>query len=57
MAQVRPGKARPAVRAVRAVPTASFDQYLHDIQKLPMITDVNEERRLARLAQRYGISW
>jgi RNA polymerase primary sigma factor len=52
MAQVRPGKARPAVRAVRAVPTASFDQYLHDIQNLPMITDVNEERRLARLAQR-----
>ena len=51
MAQVRPGKARPAVRAVRAVPTASFDQYLHDIQKLPMITDINEERRLARLAQ------
>ena len=52
MAQVRPAKARPAARpAVRAVPTASFDQYLHDIQKLPMITDINEERRLARLAQ------
>ena len=50
MAQVRPRKARPAAPVVRTVPTASFDQYLHDIQKLPMITDVNEERRLARLA-------
>ncbi|MEO8226183.1 MAG: RNA polymerase sigma factor RpoD/SigA [Gemmatimonadota bacterium] len=48
MPQVRPGKARPAIRAT---PIGSFDQYLHDIQKLPMITDVNEERRLARLAQ------
>ena len=48
MAQVRSGKARPYVRSA---PTASFDQYLHDIQKLPMITDVAEERRLARLAQ------
>jgi RNA polymerase primary sigma factor len=52
MAQVRPGKARPAVRAVRAVPTASFDQYLHDIQKRPFITAVTEQRRLARLPQR-----
>jgi RNA polymerase primary sigma factor len=34
----------------RSSPSGSFDQYLHDIQKLPMITDQAEERRLARLA-------
>ena len=36
----------------RAPPATAFDQYLHDIQKLPLITDPAEERRLARLAQR-----
>jgi RNA polymerase primary sigma factor len=36
----------------RAQPATAFDQYLHDIQKLPLITDPAEERRLARLAQR-----
>lgn len=35
----------------RSSPSTAFDQYLHDIQKLPLITDVAEERRLARLAQ------
>ena len=35
----------------RAVPTGAFDQYLHDIQKLPMISDPAEEKRVARLAQ------
>lgn len=35
----------------RSSPSSAFDQYLHDIQKLPLITDVLEERRLARLAQ------
>ena len=35
----------------RSSPSTAFDQYLHDIQKLPLITDVLEERRLARLAQ------
>jgi RNA polymerase primary sigma factor len=34
----------------RAPSSGAFDQYLLDIQKLPMITDVQEERRLARLA-------
>jgi RNA polymerase sigma factor (sigma-70 family) len=34
----------------RSLPSGSFDQYLRDIQKLPMITDPAEERRLARLA-------
>jgi RNA polymerase primary sigma factor len=36
----------------RATPTTAFDQYLHDIQKLPLITDPEEERRLARRAQK-----
>ena len=35
----------------RSSPSTAFDQYLHDIQKLPLITDAAEERRLARLAQ------
>ncbi len=33
-------------------PSSAFDQYLSDIQKLPLITDIDEERRLARLAQK-----
>ena len=36
---------------VRAAPATAFDQYLLDIQKLPLITDPAEERRLARRAQ------
>ena len=36
----------------RSSPSTAFDQYLQDIQKLPLITDVKEERRLARLAQK-----
>ena len=36
----------------RSAPSTAFDQYLHDIQKLPLITDPAEERRLARLAQK-----
>ena len=35
----------------RASPSTAFDQYLHDIQKLPLISDPEEERRLARRAQ------
>jgi RNA polymerase primary sigma factor len=35
----------------RPVATGAFDQYLQDIQKLPMITEPAEEKRLARLAQ------
>ncbi len=34
----------------RPTATGSFDQYLQDIQKLPMISDPAEEKRLARLA-------
>jgi RNA polymerase primary sigma factor len=35
----------------RSSPSTAFDQYLHDIQKLPLIPDPAEERRLARRAQ------
>src|SRR4026207_659897 len=35
----------------RSSPSTAFDQYLQDIQKLPLISDAEEERRLARLAQ------
>ena len=35
-----------------ATPQGAFDQYLLDIQRLPMITDPEEEKRLARRAQR-----
>ncbi len=47
MAPVTARKARPFFRAQ---PTSAFDQYLQDIQKLPMISDPKEEKRLARLA-------
>src|SRR6476659_1448287 len=36
----------------RSSPSTAFDQYLQDIQKLPLIDDPEEERRLARRAQR-----
>jgi RNA polymerase primary sigma factor len=36
----------------RSAPSGAFDQYLHDIQKLPLIREPAEERRLARLAQK-----
>src|SRR5258705_4914292 len=36
----------------RSSPSTAFDQYLQDIQKLPLISDAVEERRLARLAQK-----
>jgi RNA polymerase primary sigma factor len=36
----------------RSSPSTAFDQYLQDIQKLPLIQDAEEERRLARRAQR-----
>src|SRR5688500_20237595 len=35
----------------RSSTSTGFDQYLQDIQKLPLITDAEEERRLARRAQ------
>ncbi|MCU0622393.1 MAG: RNA polymerase sigma factor RpoD/SigA [Gemmatimonadaceae bacterium] len=39
-------------RYFRAAPASAFDQYLQDIQKLPLIADPAEEKRLARLAQK-----
>ncbi|HET7600871.1 MAG TPA: RNA polymerase sigma factor RpoD/SigA [Gemmatimonadales bacterium] len=48
MTLVRNGSSRPAFRPA---PSGAFDQYLLDIQKLPMITDPEEEKRLARRAQ------
>ncbi|MBA3259739.1 MAG: RNA polymerase sigma factor RpoD/SigA [Gemmatimonadales bacterium] len=47
MAHVRAGKVRAFQRSA---PTGAFDQYLLDIQKLPMISDPEEEKRLARRA-------
>src|SRR3954462_6697949 len=38
----------------RSSPSTAFDQYLQDIQKLPLITDAEEERRLARRAPAGG---
>jgi RNA polymerase primary sigma factor len=35
----------------RNSPSSAFDQYLQDIQKLPLIDDPAEEKRLARRAQ------
>ena len=35
----------------RSSPSTAFDQYLQDIQKLPLITDPAEERRLARASR------
>ena len=37
---------------IRSSPSTAFDQYLQDIQKLPLIDDPAEERRLARRAQK-----
>src|SRR6187399_2747332 len=34
----------------RSSPSTAFDQYLQDIQKLPLISDAEEERALARRA-------
>src|ERR1700741_742082 len=49
MARSTGGKAQAFFRAN---PSGAFDQYLQDIQKLPMITDPAEEKRLGRLAQK-----
>ena len=49
MLQRRNGKPKGFFRQSAS---GSFDQYLQDIQKLPLIDDPAEERRLARLAQK-----
>jgi len=48
----KPAESRAQRGFFRSSPSTAFDQYLHDIQKLPLITDASEERRLARLAQK-----
>lgn len=49
MAQLRSSKSRAFFRAGVS---GAFDQYLQDIQKLPLIKDRAEEQRVARLAQK-----
>src|SRR2546422_9563941 len=49
MARSNGGKAKAFFRTN---PSGAFDQYLQDIQKLPLIKDPAEERRLARRGQR-----
>lgn len=45
--------AAPKAKAFfRQTASGAFDQYLQDIQKLPLIGDPAEEKRLARLAQK-----
>jgi RNA polymerase primary sigma factor len=51
VATSRTTPARPR-QIVRAAPASAFDQYLADIQKLPLIGSAAEEKRLARLAQK-----
>ena len=46
--QVRASKSKAFFRVTSS---NAFDQYLQDIQKLPMIKDPREERALARRAQ------
>src|SRR3989449_2411196 len=46
--------ARKAKAFFRTTPSGAFDQYLQDIQKLPLIKDPAEERRLARRGERGG---
>src|SRR6266513_980047 len=49
MARSNGGKAKAFFRTT---PSGAFDQYLQDIQKLPLIKDPAEEPRLARRVQR-----
>lgn len=51
LSSTRAAAARPK-QLSRAPHASAFDQYLFDIQKLPLIKDAAEEKRLARLAQR-----
>ena len=49
MRATRDRRIRPSVRSASG---SSFDQYLLDIRKLPMITDPKEEIRLAKRAKK-----
>lgn len=48
----RPTSSKASKVFFRQTASGSFDQYLQDIQKLPLIRDPAEEKRLARLAQK-----
>ncbi|HWO89520.1 MAG TPA: RNA polymerase sigma factor RpoD/SigA [Gemmatimonadales bacterium] len=48
----RPTSSKASKVFFRQTASGSFDQYLQDIQKLPLIQDPAEEKRLARLAQK-----
>jgi RNA polymerase primary sigma factor len=48
MEKVASGRSRPSTRSSGG---STFDQYLADIKRLPLIGSVTEERALARLAQ------
>jgi RNA polymerase primary sigma factor len=52
MQQVTESRSKGTKSFVRSSPSTAFDQYLQDIQKLPLITDPEEERRLARRVQK-----
>src|SRR5437867_3896612 len=49
MASTKSGNAQDSYRTT---PSEAFYQYSKDIHKLPLINDLAEERRLARLVQR-----
>ena len=51
MEKVASARSRPSTRAGSASGGSTFDQYLADIKRLPLIGSVAEERALARLAQ------
>jgi RNA polymerase primary sigma factor len=53
MARSSTGKAKAFFRST---PSGAFDQYLQDIQKLPLIKDPEEERRRARRCPKAAIS-
>ena len=52
MSVMRRATAPKAKAFFRQTASGAFDQYLQDIQKLPLIQDPAEEKRLARLAQK-----
>src|SRR3970040_1281023 len=51
MAQLRATKSKAFFRISAS---GAFDQYLQDIQKLPLIRDPQAERRLGRKPRRWG---
>jgi RNA polymerase primary sigma factor len=52
MLSMRRAQSTKSKAFIRQASSGAFDQYLQDIQKLPLIGDPAEEKRLARLAQK-----